>query len=993
MTRGRFVIAAAVAASIVVSGSLTARIGTPAQNASDSDIDITISEGTAMSAVASPDRRSIAIDLLGALWILPIGGGGARRITPDTIEAEEPSWSPDSQSLAFAGYDDAWHIYTITIGGTGLKPLTAGPFDDREPDWSRDGRRIAFSSDRYGGISSIWQVEVETGGVTQLSAFVASHPCWAPIDSDVIFLGHPAQAQGGRPPMTGAWVVGPGRLEQQLESTPGLTPARHQCGSGQNVELPRPASRSANSEDTFPFREQVLSANQLLYTADGHIKVASTMGGATTVIPFTATLKLHRPQYPRTHRELQPEAPQVALGIVNPAVSPDGTMVAFTAIGDLWILPVGAQPLQLTNDPFVELDPAWSPDATRLAFACDRGGKMDLWVHDFRTRTDSQLTEEKGPVSGPAWSPDGQEIAFLVDRRDLHVVHAATGGQRPFRTQMGPWTELGRPTWPADGKRVAAGSLFLYAAPPGGGTNQLLVRSLDTVSDSAATLVVHHSAGNRVNNGPVWSPDGLRMAYVSEGRLWVVGVGSDGAPQGAPRPVADDLPDSPTWQGDSQHLVYLTTGGLRRVSADDPRSEEIPVSLAWQPVASGGVVIHAGTVFDGKNQELLRNVDIVVDHGRIRSVEAHRDDLHAGTVIDASNETVMPGLIDMHAHLESGYGEALGRIWLSYGITTVRDPEASAFAGLERRESYDAGRRIGPRVLMAGDPFGGLRVLAAGGLSITSEPQLALELERATRLNYDFLSTYVRLPDRYLARITESSHAHGLAVASPRLYPAAAFGVDGVEGLQDTGRRGTRTRVSDRNISYKDVIDLVAKSGLALTPMIGAAVADLESGFALKASRDQSLLSDPRLALFPVADADGYRAQAAFLRSMPPEQARVDAALRPLKATIAALVSERGRVVAGSGAPGVPYGVGLHAELEQFVDAGLTPFQALRTATADAADALGVSDALGSIEPGKLADLVMVGGDPLRDIRNARDVRAVVRGGRVYTLNELLPRR
>jgi hypothetical protein len=343
----------------------------------------------------------------------------------------------------------------------------------------------------------------------------------------------------------------------------------------------------------------------------------------------------------------------------------------------------------------------------------------------------------------------------------------------------------------------------------------------------------------------------------------------------------------------------------------------------------------------------------------------------------------------MHAHLESGYGEALGRLWLSYGITTVRDPEASAYAGLEQRESYDAGRRIGPRVFLAGDPFGGLRRLSAGGLSITSEPQLELELARAARLNYDFLSTAVRLPDVYLRRATEYGHANGLAVASLGLLPAAAFGVDAVEGLQDTGRRGTPTRVSGRNISYQDVIAVTAKSGLTLTPMIGAAVADFASGFTLKASRDPSLLSDPRLALVPVADAEGYRAQAALLRRMPPEQARVDVALRPLKATLAALVAAGGRVVAGSGAPAVPYGVGLHVELEQFVDAGLTPFQALRTATADAAEALGVGDALGTIEPGKLADLVMVGGDPLRDIRNTRDVRAVMRGGRYYDLPAL----
>lgn len=216
-------------------------------------------------------------------------------------------------------------------------------------------------------------------------------------------------------------------------------------------------------------------------------------------------------------------------------------------------------------------------------------------------------------------------------------------------------------------------------------------------------------------------------------------------------------------------------------------------------------VIHAGAVFDGRNPELRRNVDIVIDRGRLQAIDPHSDDLHAGIVIDAATETVMPGLIDMHAHLESGYGEALGRIWLAYGVTSVRDPDANAFAGLEQRESYDAGRRIGPRVFLAGDPFGGIRVSEAGGVSIASESQLV-------------------------------------------------------------------------------------------------------------------------------------------------------------------------------------------QELEGFVEAGLTPFQALRAATVHAAEALGAGDQLGTIEPGKLADLVIVGGDPLQEITKARDVRGVVRGGRCYDLPALVRR-
>src|SRR2546430_16900974 len=82
------------------------------------EIDIALTEGPSMSAAVSPDRRWIAIDLLGGLWILPMRGGQAKRITPELLEARQPTWSPDSESIAFQGYDDgAWHIYVMPREG------------------------------------------------------------------------------------------------------------------------------------------------------------------------------------------------------------------------------------------------------------------------------------------------------------------------------------------------------------------------------------------------------------------------------------------------------------------------------------------------------------------------------------------------------------------------------------------------------------------------------------------------------------------------------------------------------------------------------------------------------------------------------------------------------------------------------------------------------------------------------------------------------------
>ena len=122
MTAARPLLFAALAASVF------------AAQDSSRPIDLTITEGTAMAAAMSPDG-TIAIDLLGRLWLLPISGGVAKRITPDLLEARLPSWSPDGESIAFQGYGDdgAWHIYTIRWEGTNLRALTSGEFDDREP--------------------------------------------------------------------------------------------------------------------------------------------------------------------------------------------------------------------------------------------------------------------------------------------------------------------------------------------------------------------------------------------------------------------------------------------------------------------------------------------------------------------------------------------------------------------------------------------------------------------------------------------------------------------------------------------------------------------------------------------------------------------------------------------------------------------------------------------------------------------------------------------
>jgi imidazolonepropionase-like amidohydrolase len=267
-------------------------------------------------------------------------------------------------------------------------------------------------------------------------------------------------------------------------------------------------------------------------------------------------------------------------------------------------------------------------------------------------------------------------------------------------------------------------------------------------------------------------------------------------------------------------------------------------------------------------------------------------------------------------------------------------------------------------------------------VSVTSDEQLDREFDRAAALGVDFFKTYVRLPDRLQKKIVEAAHARNQPVTSHELYPAVAFGIDGIEHLSGTSRRGYNPKHSSTGHAYQDVIELIAKSGVTLTPTIG-----ITGGFRARELGDKALLFDPRLALMPLATV----AQLTEMAAMQPEPL-LDAQLKPYEATLKAIVAGGGTLLAGTDSPIVPYGLGLQVELESYVHAGLTPFQALQTATVNAAQALGVADQIGTIEPGKLADLTFLGGDPLMDIRNTRDVKRVMRGGRLFSVADLVRR-
>ena len=957
----------------------------PGTASTAASVDVTVSEGTSMSVAVSPDGRRLAIDLQGSIWVLPSSGGAATRITDVFNDARQPAWSPDGRTIAFFAYrDGGYDLWAVNPDGTNQRKLTSGAYDDREPVWSHDGRRIAFSSDRgdpLGSNYNIWTLDVESGALVQLTTHPAedSMPSWSGNDADIAFA---STRDAGRK----VWVV-PSRGGQEREAaasagaidaaswSPGGPIVAHVL-QGTSSRLEIDGKSITGDENVFPFRPSWASATDFFYTADGRIRKRTVGAPSFTEVPFTATLQATPARYTRLKRDFDSRTPRKTLGIVRPMLSPDGTKVAFAAVGDIWVMPVGGAAVNITKDRYLDTDPAWSPDGSKLVYSSDKGGNLlQLWVRDMASGQERQLTTLTTQPQGASWSNDGKRIAFFdVDgmwrRAQISVVDVESGKVTKIHDAI---FSPGNTTWSPDGARVAVAMVSSYSTRFREGTNQVLTMSSTGGDDKWFVPDANLSIDSRGGGGIAWSPDGTKMAAIYEGLLKVWPVATSGQPLGPPRRVTTEMAHSPNWAGDSKRVLYQSMDQMRIVNIETGETTDVPLNLTWTPaVPTGRVTIRVGRLVDGLADKAREKVDIVVQGNRIQSITPSTSAKPAGAFVDASNLTAMPGLIEFHSHLQKDFGEAQGRAWLAFGITTVRSPGNTPYEAVEDKEAMEAGVRIMPRVYGTGYLMEWQRVYYKMGVAISSVAHFEMELQRAKVLGHDLIKSYVRLPDLQQKRMVEFAHTVGVPVATHEIFPAAFVGVDNTEHTAATSRRGYSPKQTTNQRAYEDVVQLFGKSERYLCPMISG------GGVRRILEKQPALRDDPRFALYPKWMQDGVRS--------PSQGAPGGGADSPGNdKMVMDIMKAGGTIVAGTDTPN---GLNLHGELNAYVKAGMTPFQALQAATVNSARALNLD--AGAIAVGKLADIVLVDGNPLEDIGAALNVKHVIANGRSYTLEELL---
>lgn len=947
------------------------------------DVTVELHEGTNMAASPSPDGTKIVFSAQGALWVIPIAGGNATRITPWTMEPTAPVWSPDGKTIVFQNYtgEGNYHLWSIAPNGADAKELTSGPQDDREPAWSPDGSTLVFSSDRSNdGQFKIWSLSLASGTLRQVTngPGAESNPMVSPDGRQVVFAD---TANLYTVPLAGGarTLVGPGIAPNYTPSGTAMvfqTPERTLTVGGANV---------SGAEDVFTFPVRWLPDGRFLYTTDGKIRIRNAAGANPTDVPFSAQLTVRRPVLTTPKRRgFDDLGPQAVKGISSPVLSPDGQSVAFVALNDVWAMKIGEAPVRLTNDKDRDGSPQWTPDGSAVYFSSERGNAGALAIDRVnvatKARTRLGAIAAKSMVT-PMMSPDGARIAYTTGSGQLEIWNVAAKTADVVIAQVG--SQISTPYWTPDGSKIVLVDNERINNRFREGYNKLRVIDVGAKTGRfhAVAAAPQHIA-DREEGAAALSPDGTQVAFIMDAVLHVIPLNPDGSPAGPAKAITTAAADLPSWGGDSRTILYKSANQLRMVQADGSNDREVPVTLSWQQaVGPATTIVRAGTLWDGKSASVQTDMDIVIQGNRITQVRPHvaGSEATADRYVDATGLTVMPGLWDPHVHpltlYQGGQFGQVSALMLAYGITSVQSVAGPLHQSVEIREALEAGNLFGPRMFISPPLWEGNRSFYSFARSLRTPAIADLEIAKARAMGTDYMKSYVRAPIPIMQKIAQAALDYGVPTGTHMLAPGAAAGLGGTTHLSATQRMGYGWSKSVGGFSYQDAVDMHAKTDFHVVDTLFSSLALVGQDPSLIAGERMSLLVPPNFVAGLQATASPTPAQVALVKKDADQSAKVAAA--------------GGLLAIGTDSPLVAPGIALHTNLR---GSGLatTNLQALQNVTINAARMSYLDKDLGTVEVGKLADLNIVSGNPLDDLKAAANVRYVVKNGITMSLEDIL---
>ena len=978
----------------------------------------------------SPDGQWIAFisDRNGAdnLWVTRPDGTDARMLSDEKqFGLISPGWLPDSRRVVVTrtAVKPEFTLYHVD-GGTGITLKGADP---DTPVWgvgavaSADGLKLYFAQkvDSNG--------PVESFPATQISRFDMQNGT-----VDQITRG---EGGGMRPALSpdGSMLVYATRDDAQT----GLR--IRNLASGDDRWLTYPVQRDGQenfrppSRDVLPGYAFTPDGQSVVFSADGGFHRVDISSGERRPIDFSADIELDiGPDLTSPYRV--PDGPLTATLIHDPEPSPDGATLATSVLGKIYLNDTDSgEPRRLTSDDAWEFKPVWSPDGRYLAYVTwNADGVGQVWRMRANGRGRPQQLSDVGAFyTDLVYSPDGDEL------------YAMRGNAWMRQQTFSEFTGLGIPlelvAIPASGGTARIVTPARKARNPhfGNSADRLFLYDEDGLfsiqsdgSDRRAELVVTGPMGNRRSEKPLpaemvtLSPTGDYALALVNKQLWIIATADAGSSAPAVAVTKPALPavritdigaDFFGWGngGDTVHWAIGNTWYQRALEdiefytaktqePDDDNADEAPfvpldahpavrsleVNVRAERDSPSGTVLLAGgniiTMSGGSTDSMatvLENHDLLVEDVRIKAIGPSgtltvADD---ATIVDVTGKTIVPGFIDTHAHWEFRTGDVLEpHNWslvanLAYGVTSGLDVQTAYKDYLAYRDFQQIGASVGQRAFMT-----------ARGIFGNNDFQ-----------SYDATLAYLqRYRDHYHTKNIKSYVVGNrqqrqwvvLAAKELGLMPTTEGAADQKLDITHAidGMHGNEHNLPDLPI-FKDVVELYAKTRTAYTPtlIVQYNAAEMREYFFTRSdvSGNQKLRR-----FYPVNRLDelterrpGWQRDAEFAFAQ--------------GAALAAQIQRAGGLV-GVGGHAELQGLGYHWEMWAYAMGGMTPAEILRAATIDAAHIIGIAEDLGSIEPGKLADLVILDKNPLDTILNTTAIHRVMQNGRLYdgdTLDQLWP--